>query len=109
MLRFTALPNNLEQMKYIEYIHASKGYLAITLYDEYILMDLRARAIKKRGKGNKDKNRVEKLKWAHIIDRENDCLAVVLGKGYNHLVSEQSRVGKPNLHFKSMELFKESK
>ena len=79
------------------------------MYDEYILMDLKAKAIKKRGKGNKDKNRVEKLKWTHIIDRENDYLAVVLSKGYNHLINEQSRLGKPNLHFKTMELNKELK
>lgn len=93
-------------MKYIEYLNADRGYLAITFYDEYIIMDLKNKNIKKRGKGNKDKNRVEKLKWAHIIDREGDWLAIVLGKGYNHLNSEQSRKGKPNLHFKSMDLYK---
>jgi hypothetical protein len=58
-----------EPMRYIEYLHADKGYLAITFYDEYILMDLKNKIIRKRGKGNKDKNRIEKLKWAHIIDR----------------------------------------
>lgn len=96
-------------MKYIEYISTGKGYLAITMFDEYILMDLKERAIKKRGKGNRDKNRVEKLKWTHIIDRENDCLAVALGKGYNYINVDQSRLGKPNLHFKSMDLFKDPK
>lgn len=56
-------------MRYIECLNADKGYLAITLYDEYILMDLKNKIIRKRGKGNKDKNRIEKLKWAHIVDR----------------------------------------
>jgi hypothetical protein len=69
VLKFFPASSRSEPKRFIEYLHAAKGYLAITLYDEYIVMDLKSKVVKKRGKGNKDKNRVEKLKWTHIIDR----------------------------------------
>jgi hypothetical protein len=103
---FRCYPEKSEyDIKYnIECISAGKGFLLIATCEEYILFNLGEKAIVKRGRGSKEKNRIEKLKWIEVLDRQESCLAFLMVKGFNHLNEEQSKVGKPNLHFKTVEL-----
>jgi hypothetical protein len=58
MLKFS--PQGLEQDPkfFIECISAGKGYLTISYTGEYILFDLEAKKIQKRGKGKKKENQI---------------------------------------------------
>lgn len=91
---------------FIECLSAGKGYLGISYSEEYILFDLETKKIQKRGKGQRANNKVEKLRWIKIIDRHQFFLAHLLIKGYNHHNPQQSKMGKPNLHFKTQDLKK---
>jgi len=43
-----------------------------------------------------------------IIDRHHVFLAFLLIKGYNHQNQAQSKLGKPNIHFKTQDTTKNS-
>lgn len=85
----------------IEGLSAAKGFLGIATCEEYVLFDLVTRVAMKRGKGTKESNRIDKLKWIEVLDRSDSYLAYVVIKGYNHLSQKQSKMGKPNVHFKT--------
>lgn len=85
---------NKENM--IEHMQARKGLLVLVSCKEYVLVDLTTREVKKRGKSVT----LDKLKWTQVVDRENTTVCILLLKGYNHYNPEQSKMGRPNLHFK---------
>lgn len=62
-------------------------------------MNLQDKLIWKRGRGV-DSKAVQRLKWARILNRKDNKVSFVIAKGYNHHNEAQSRVGKPNIHFK---------
>jgi hypothetical protein len=49
------------------------------------------------------------MKWGQVLDREGEFLAIMLAKGFNHHNEAESKLGKPNLHFKSFDLQKEAR
>lgn len=93
-LHFTSL--NIENN--IENLHASKGFLLITACKEHIIYDLEDFTIRKRAKGSQ----VLMLKWGQIIDRKGNWVSMFLAKGYNHFNEAQSKMGKPNIHFRTL-------
>ncbi len=84
----------------IEHIHTAKGLLLITSCREQITYDLTEQAIRRRVKGNN----IVMLKWGEIMERTGNVTSVFMAKGYNHMNSQQSKMGKPNVHFKLLEL-----
>lgn len=42
------------------------------------------------------------IKWTQVIDHMDNLLGIVLVKGYNYSNSSQSRIGNPNIHFKTI-------
>ena len=52
---------------------------------------------------------MEKLKWIEVLDLEKDSMGFLLAKGYNHFNEQQSKMGKPNLHFKVTDLKKKNR
>ena len=43
------------------------------------------------------------------MDRNTDQVATFIVKGYNHINQAQSKIGKPNIHFKTIDLVKKEK
>lgn len=74
--------------------------LLITTSKEHIVYDLIEKTIRKRAKGTN----ISMLKWGQIIDRKDNYISFFIAKGYNHFNQEQSKLGKPNIHFKVLEL-----
>jgi hypothetical protein len=81
-------------------MHGGKGLLLVTTPKEQVVYDLVEQAIRKRMKGNN----ISMLKWGQIIDRKNSIATIFLARGYNHFNQAQSKEGKPNVHFKNIEL-----
>jgi hypothetical protein len=83
----------------IEYLSARKGIACVVTSKEYIFYDLRERAVKRRGKGTS----ISCMKWGEVMDYTEKYISVILIKGYNHLISSQSKPNKPNIHFKNID------
>lgn len=86
----------VNKVNMIEHMHARRGILVLVSCKEYTLLDLSTREIKKRGKSPQ----LDMLKWTQVVDRDDPLVCIILLKGYNHYNSEQSKMGKPNVHFK---------
>lgn len=40
------------------------------------------------------------MSWSLVLEKENENMTYILSKGFNHRIPEQSKLGKPNLHFR---------
>lgn len=105
LFRFFPLSSIPSTINHIEDIDANRGLLLVTTCHEYLIFSLVDLVVKKRsGEFKKNsKNPVEKLRWATIIEKEKDTATIMIAKGFNHHNEEQSKVGKPTLHFKQVE------
>lgn len=81
-------------------MHAGKGLLLVTTSKEQVVYDLVEQSIRKRMKGTN----ISMLKWGQLIDRKGSIATIFLARGYNHFNEAQSKLGKPNVHFKNIEL-----
>lgn len=96
------LHHQLKIVNNIEYIHANKGYILIITSQLYYLFDIDERRVKKVGSGKG----IKMMKWGLILDRQQTVFLNCFAKGYNHFNNEESRTGKPTLHFKITDLKK---
>ncbi len=96
-LDFSPLKNNPEMV--IECIHAARGGCIIATCKEYIFFNLNSRKIEKRGKSSN----LDRLKWVLITDSQDKLYCIVLVRGYNFHNPSQSKLGKPNIHFKTID------
>jgi hypothetical protein len=105
LFRFFPLSSIPSIINHIEDIDANRGLLLVTTCQEYLIFSLVDLTVKKRnGESKKNsKNPVEKLRWGTIIEKEKESATIMIAKGFNHHNEEQSKVGKPNLHFKQVE------
>ena len=62
---------------------------------EYLMFDIKERKSRKRAS-----DKTSQLRWSCMLDQEDNRALVALARGFNHCNKEQSREGKPTLHFK---------